>query len=50
MVHNLKPPRLIPGINRCGHFLLTKAIKKITSQNELIEVGTPKMPASVNID
>ena len=37
-------------INLGGHFLLTDAFKKTTSQNGLIEVGMLKKPASINTD
>ena len=44
----LQLPRLIVLINRCGHFLLTKAVRKSASQNLLTETITIKMTASVN--
>jgi hypothetical protein len=36
---HFQPPRLMVGINRGGHFLLTKAVRKIVWQNWLTEAG-----------
>src|SRR6185437_767754 len=46
--HIKKPPRLMPSINRGGHFLLTEVVKKIASQNRLTEAVTLQWSASVN--
>ena len=51
--HVKKPPRLMPAINRGGHFLLTEAVKKTASQNILSEAvvlltEAVKTTASVN--
>ena len=35
--HVKKPPRLMPSINRGGHFLLTEVVIKTASQNTLTE-------------
>ena len=36
--HFKKPPRLMPAINRGGHFLLNEMVKTTASQNRLTEV------------
>ena len=41
---DFQPPRLIPSINRGGHFLLTEVVTKTTSQNRLTEADTLKCP------
>jgi len=35
--HFEKPPRLMPAINRGGHFLLTETVIKTASRNRLTE-------------
>ena len=39
---------LILSINRCGHFLLTESVLETASQNQLTEVVTFNVTASVN--
>ena len=40
--HDFEPPRLMPAINQDNYFLLTKAVKKIISQNLITEAGAFK--------
>ena len=46
--HVKKPPRSMPAINRGDHFLLTEAVKKTVSQNQLTEADNLNVTASVN--
>ena len=42
--HEFQPPRLMPGINRGDHILLTEIVTTTTSQNILTEAGIVTQP------
>jgi hypothetical protein len=45
---HFQPPRLMVGINRGGHFLLTEAVAKNHLAKSINRGGHVKIPASVN--
>ena len=47
--HSIQLPLLMATINRSGHFLLTEAVTKTASKNELTGTVNLKTTASINI-